>query len=70
VLGCLVGIVDCVLQRGREAAGDRWHGDVLRVMEDSIDLRRVGPRQLIRGMRRRKAEMIGGEGEARAHRWR
>jgi hypothetical protein len=50
---------------GWSSAGD----DVLWVLDDGIDLRRIGPSQVVREVRWRKVERIGGEGGAGAHRW-
>jgi hypothetical protein len=41
-----------------------WSGaddDVLWVLDDGIDLRRIGPSQVVREVRQRKVERIGGE---------
>jgi hypothetical protein len=45
-------------------------GAKLRVLDGALDYLRIGRSKVVREMRRRKTERIGGEGWARAHWWR
>jgi hypothetical protein len=42
---------------------------MLWTMDDGVDLRRIGPRQLVSEKRRWNTERLGGAGGAGAHRW-
>jgi hypothetical protein len=48
----LNGIFDSFQRGTRETAGVVQGGRELRMMDDGVDLRRIGPRQLVREKRR------------------
>jgi hypothetical protein len=56
-------VVDCIQYQRGGAAGDMQGGGVLWVLDGGVDLRRVIPSQVVRGMRRRNVERIGGKEE-------
>jgi hypothetical protein len=64
----MVRELDFILEHGRDAARAVQDGGVLRGLDDGIDLRRIGPSHVVREMRLRKVERIGGERGAGAHR--